>query len=409
MKLVSKIFILFLLIAFTLFVGFIVADTLGVVTSCWICVPARNMLGVIKTMVDRVYGDGAGIISGLHSLLTIMFALWVVYFTMKYVTSLAAKSPAQYWSDLLKKSIVVMFVSFLMASSSSILTIFNYFLFPFIKMFIDVGLSILSGLGEDARASTCTYTPTSSSSYATPGAFFVALADPITCIMEKMTAEVSHGMFIAKKIMTSGVNVWVTVVGIIAYIFFFFIIIIFPLQIFDSLFKLAVAMILAPLAIMLYAFNSTRVYTHKVFQMVFFVAVHLSVVSLVLSLCVTVVMRFMIDLDPNLMTVNGVENFSAPALNRISNLEYRELALLAVLIYLYHILHTYMEMINVVSGSWSNDATTMAVTVKDQVMALSVVATSKTIAMIPAAAGATASVVKGGGRLASKAMNKMKG
>ncbi len=313
-----------------------------VLKQCYICPIIDLVIDAMATAVDNIYSK---VSSGLVAMLSVLYALWIAMFVMGQISVFKQKSTPEFFENFIRKTILVIVVAIILSSASGLNYVLQMVVFPLINSFMQFGLLILNQSGADVSCSI------PSDAFNSLSSVFSELSATIKCLVEALHKSIAPGIVLGGKMLsTDSMSFWGRFIGLFLFVFFIILDMLFPLQIFDSLFRLAIMLMLLPVAIMFAAFELTRNYVKKIVVYIAAVAVHLGIISVVFGVCITVIEEVMLMVNDNYFDINSIANMNDEQLKNKSSIEMNEIAMIAVLIYMLYILNLFNEMVGMILG-----------------------------------------------------------
>ncbi len=311
--------------------------------ECFACTIVDTILTTMSTAVTSVYQSVTG---GLLPLLLALYTIWLAVYVIKHVGAFKSQSIAEFYTGIMKKSFLVLFIGFLVASSSGMQVVFNLVIIPLVEGFVNFGNAIVGTASGVPGCSSAALKPTISVS----GLDMSGLVVAIKCLIGAIHQVIYPGIAIGAKLLSSATaGFWVEFIGLILFIIFVILDLLFPLQIFDSLFRLALVLILLPVAIMLSAFQVSRKYLVKLIEYFAAILIHISVISIVFAVCVVVVSEVIPGINSDYST-GGAGISDENQLKNIASLQMKEVAMFGLLVYMIYILNQFNEYVGMLAG-----------------------------------------------------------
>ncbi len=318
--------------------------------TCYVCPIVDNLLDVLTTVVNQVYNGLAG---RMTPLLIMLYSVWMAVFVIKYISSMKQKNIHDFYTELLKKTFVVIFVGVLVASAQGLLYVLDIIIFPLFLFFVEFAIEMINSAGAGTNIS-CASTFSSMEASVSSGGNLDALAGlkaPLSCLIESLHKALEPGVTMGAKLMfVQNIGFWPEFVGLFIFLFFIILDFLFPLQIFDSLFRFGIMLILLPLAILLSAFKITRHYIEKVFRYFVATMVHIAIISVIFAVCLHVVTGMMNAINAEYFSNGQYLLAKDNALKRMSSIEMQEFAMMAILLYMLYVFNKFNELVVMVTG-----------------------------------------------------------
>ena len=261
-------------------------------SGCWFCPLYTAAFDVINTIATQIYIQLA---PSFLMFVAVMGALWLAAIVLKYFMTLNVPNTCALMTDLFKAvGRITVGAAILMSSVSFI---FNYTVNPVIIFSGGLSTQILNSAGmsngfvtEISRDGTsvsrtrnplCTATPANDARFYTnngePKALSPEAYDTTLCMLKTMSLELIFGMamgatFIVASFTTNQIwgvlpNLYMTIIGIIIFLGFFALYIVFPFKLIDIIVRVGFVIALMPLYVLFWVFPVTRAYVKKGWDM----------------------------------------------------------------------------------------------------------------------------------------------
>ncbi len=276
--------------------------------NCSGCKVIKMILNSINHNYERlqkVYSEGA------PAVLTIAFAVWLALRLLKFVSSVTENNVGEVWNEILHKAFICVICLTIVASPAALNAFINTFIMPIYMAFLELGVKILEAskgnlpsgksvafFGEALDASKATF------SCATQGSFNIQFSEhgfsdsyynTLSCLIKYLRDNLSVGgeMGFAAMRRSGGVLNWL--IGLVFYLAFWIVKIMFVFYLVDSIFQMGIIVFLLPVFVVAYAFGPTRKWANKAF--VYMIAA--SAFLMCFSVLIAMVIRGMIELIAN--------------------------------------------------------------------------------------------------------------
>lgn len=285
--------------------------------DCMSCVILNLMYKAIGENVMLLHGEFT---KAAMPIMMVAFSIWLALRLLKFVSSVTETNPGEVWNEILRKAAICLFCGILASSSSGLLYVINFLVFPVYLAFLELGLEILnmsftSGEQEDFHVfgtfvvvhgidMSCTVT---GNTFATASEFPTAIGQAMECMVRVLSTYLTIGGDIAITVMKQvSNNLTSKIMGIILFLFFWVVKVGFSFYLVDAIFQMGIIILLLPLYILSYAFGPTRAWTKKGFGHVLASSAFMMCFSIITAL-VLIAMISLIKANPSIFTPTDLE------------------------------------------------------------------------------------------------------
>ena len=211
---------------------------------------------------------------GAMALMMVAFAVWLAFRMLKHLSSFTEESPAEVWTEVIKKFFVCLVCGILANSTTGVLFVLNSIIFPVYNAFLELGSAMIghiSGKEEFALLGKTWKVPFSSD---------MQMQYDVVCkvgklggasldqgfppepqkMMECLTCAISERMNFGIQLgwrVIGEVGFMAFICGLVLILSFWFVKIGFAFYLVDSIFRFAMMVMILPILIMSYAFKPT--------------------------------------------------------------------------------------------------------------------------------------------------------
>lgn len=248
--------------------------------ECWQSAVLAMIYDTSGKLTMGMYGQ---LTHGAMALMMIAFAVWLAFRLVKHVSSFTEESPAEVWTEVIKKFFVCFICGLLASSPAGALFVLNRIVFPIYNAFLELGALLLQNTGTESMHwlkddmwlnnpvnppkynLICTLDPTTQNSDANLLGFPSGPKEMMECMVCSVNERLNFGFKIGLQIMEE-IGFMATICGIIIIATFLFVKLGFVFYLVDSVFRFAMMTLILPLLIMGYAFKPTRKWTTTGFK-----------------------------------------------------------------------------------------------------------------------------------------------
>ncbi len=284
--------------------------------ECW----QASLVGEIYDTTGRISMEMHEKISdGAMTFMMVAFAVWLSFKMLTHVSSFSEESPAEVWTDVLKKFFICFVCGLLASSSTGTLFLLNSVIFPIYNAFLELGSEIMNAAVTDADGN-----PTSLSwarndlpILGQPSGTLEAAHYDSACVAGSLDAATSTGFPQSPKQMmeclicsinerlnfgyTLGWRILIApgfmalLCGLIIMCVFTFVKLGFVFYVLDSVFRFAMMVLILPLLIMSYAFKPTKKWATTGFLTIINSGAYMMFVAVVMFMCLAATQQILLD------------------------------------------------------------------------------------------------------------------
>ncbi len=281
--------------------------------ECW---QAAVVTAIYDTTSHITMGMYSHMTQGAMALMMVAFAVWLSFRIMKHVSSFTEESPAEVWTEVMKKFFLCFVCGLLATSSTGVIWVLNSIIFPIYNAFLELGSEMLNHFSQSAGGGADSmqwngkmlfipFTGNVEANYnlacsvsnmdpATPEGFPVAPKQMMECMICAINERLNFGFKLGWVIITQP-GFMALVCGIIMLLLFLFIKIGFVFYLVDSIFRLAMMILILPILIMAYAFKPTRNWTTSGFATILNSAAFMMCIAIVILMALAATQQILID------------------------------------------------------------------------------------------------------------------
>lgn len=108
--------------------------------ECW---QAAVVGAIYDTTSHITMGMYSHMTQGAMALMMVAFAVWLSFRIMKHVSSFTEESPAEVWTEVMKKFFLCFVCGLLATSSTGVIWVLNSVIFPIYNAFLELGSEML--------------------------------------------------------------------------------------------------------------------------------------------------------------------------------------------------------------------------------------------------------------------------
>lgn len=281
--------------------------------ECW---QAAVVGAIYDTTSHITMGMYSHMTQGAMALMMVAFAVWLSFRIMKHVSSFTEESPAEVWTEVMKKFFLCFVCGLLATSSTGVIWVLNSVIFPIYNAFLELGSEMLrhfsdsAGGGSDnmqwnGRMLFISFTGEVEANYkvactvsnmdpATPEGFPTAPKQMMECMVCAVNERLNFGFKLGWVIITQP-GFMALICGLIMILLFSFIKIGFVFYLVDSIFRFAMMVLIMPILIMAYAFKPTRGWTATGFKTILNSAAFMMCIAIVILMALAAVQQILVD------------------------------------------------------------------------------------------------------------------
>lgn len=232
--------------------------------ECWQAAVVGTIYKTTGTVTMEMYDH---LCSGALPMMMIAFAVWMSFQVLKHVSSFTEESPAELWTEVMKKFFVCLICGILATTTDGVLFVLNSIIFPIYNAFLEFGSAMISKnidatpdnwhipfLGNvPLTTDVCKASPIEK---ATLSGFPDSPREMMECLTCAVSERLNFGIYLGwKTIELPGVTP--AICGAFIVLMFFFVKISFAIYLVDAIFRFAMMVMILPLLIMSFAFKTT--------------------------------------------------------------------------------------------------------------------------------------------------------
>ncbi len=249
--------------------------------TCMMCEILNSIFDACGLMVDKVY---VAVAPSALSLLAVATGMWLAVFILKAVSSLTPVDPLEMLQKIgnqLFRAIIV--AAFLHGSSAMVM-----------DTIISPVMTGIFSFGSALSGGNCQIDPSAGS----VGAFPASMKQSMTCLIAGMQSQLAHVIAIGaavKCIATeyygifelSRYSLWI--MGVSIYVVLIVLLFCFPFYLIDSMIRLGLSLSMLPLILVAWAFDSTKNFSQKAWDMFLRAAMTFVIMALMIGFVVAMV------------------------------------------------------------------------------------------------------------------------
>ena len=303
--------------------------------ECWQAAVIRALYNTAGRVAMNMYGH---LTKGAMALMMVAFALWLAFRIMKHVSSFTEESPAEVWTEVMKKFFICFACGWLATSTTGVLWVLNSIVFPVYNAFLELAAEMLRYFGKPDAAGSETfhysnrmlfipftgeveakYQGTCAVSHmdpATMDSFPQAPLQMMECLACAVNERLNFGYKLGWVIITQR-GFMALICGLIMMLLFTFIKLGFVFYLVDSIFRFAVMVMLMPILIMAYAFKKTQEWTITGFKTILNSAAFMLCIAVVILIAMAAIQQILLDnreIFENRLRILELADFSKPML-----------------------------------------------------------------------------------------------
>ncbi len=281
--------------------------------ECWQAAVIRAIYDTTSRITMNMYGH---MTQGALALMMVAFAVWLSFRIMRHVSSFSEESPAEVWTEVMKKFFLCMVCGLLATSTSGVLWVLNSIVFPIYNAFLELGGYMLGHFAENAGGGSSVqqytgrflYIPfsndveakysvvcsVSNMDPATIDSFPSAPKQMMECLICALNERINFGYKLGWVIITQK-GFMALICGLIMMCLFTFVKLGFVFYLVDAMFRFAMMVLMLPLLIMAYAFKPTRKWTQKGFLTILNSAAFMMCIAIVILMAMAAIQQILVD------------------------------------------------------------------------------------------------------------------
>jgi hypothetical protein len=277
------------------------------ITDCW----QKAVLGGLYDLAGKAtFVMYEKICTGALPFMMVAFAIWLAMRLMAHLSSFTEENPNEVWNEVLQKLFLCFACGLIANSTDTMLWVLNAVVFPVYTALLELGSAMLTSTGKDAGAlamfgedipgwgdnvgSTmiCKAGDLTSANAMKAGSagFPSAPKEMMSCLVCGVNTKLSVGFPIALKVMRGGEGVgnslMMILVGLIVYCSFLFVKLGFVFSLVDSIFKMAMILVIYPILIVGFPFKKTRKWVGRGFLQILTSAGFMMFVAVLMTLAI---------------------------------------------------------------------------------------------------------------------------
>lgn len=276
--------------------------------ECWQAAVVSAIYDTTSRITMEMYGH---MTEGAMALMMVAFAVWLSFRILRHVSSFTEESPAEVWTEVMKKFFLCLVCGLLATSTTGVLWVLNSIVFPIYNAFLELGSAMLgyftkvaiknagadalyipfTGMVEAKYEIACTV---SNMDPATATSFPSAPKQMMECLICSVNERLNFGYKLGWVIMTQP-GFMALICGLIMMALFTFIKLGFVFYLVDAIFRFAMMLLIMPILIMAYAFKPTRSWTASGFKTILTSAAFMMCIAIVILMCLAAVQQILID------------------------------------------------------------------------------------------------------------------
>lgn len=225
----------------------------SLITDCFNCQLVELAYNAVSQMGGTAYAELA---EGSLGLLGLGLGFSLALSTAKVITAMSDPDIGAYWKDVAARCGWAIFAgAFLLGGLSTGRELMNITLAPVIELAVGYGGQVLGGVCAADMVWDSAAEPLSGNNLLPPGPL-----EGITCIIKQMNGLMINCIFLGLKMMIMPLDISGLLGGVLMVGTFMWLLIIFPLYIFDPVLRFGLITVLSPLLVVAWVFKSTRKY-----------------------------------------------------------------------------------------------------------------------------------------------------
>ena len=297
--------------------------------DCW----QASVIGTIyKTTGKLTMSMYDKLTQGAMALMMVGFAIWLSLRMLKHMSSFTEESPAEVWTEVVKKFFVCLVCGILASSTTGVLFVLNSLIFPLYNAFLELGSAMIKNVAingkEVVEYSGRFFLPFSGEIEAkydivckTSGLTQATIEDGfpnepqqmMECLACAIGERLNFGIKLGWVVMAQK-GVMAFVCGIILLFSFVFVKLGFAFYLVDTIFRFAMMVMLLPLLIMGYAFKPTAGWTKKGFIAILNSAGFMACIAIVMITILAATQQILVEQKEIIEDKGSFSEFSVPFL-----------------------------------------------------------------------------------------------
>ena len=258
--------------------------------TCWFCDPFNYVLQAIDDVATRTYGQ---VKNGVLSVLTILFALWLVYQVMINVTITHAKDQGEFYTTLGKGCVRAFFGAAMIAAGKDL---WDLVVTPFSAGAFDYAAAVLPDFNGSATGASTPFEAVQKVMIGgcqrgkTEGGMLSTINKSLMSLFAIGKMMFFGSLYKGSETFCLPMNYWhIFIASLPILLTALYLLFAVPLKLLDALFRLGIVLILLPIFILTWVFPSSRGFTRRGFNMFLNAILTFLIMAIVVSLLIQLI------------------------------------------------------------------------------------------------------------------------
>lgn len=294
--------------------------------ECWQAAVVGTIYRTTGQLTMSMYNR---LTQGAMALMMVAFAVWLAFRMLKHISSFTEESPAEVWTEVIKKFFVCLVCGILASSTTGVLFVLNSIIFPVYNAFLELGSAMIGHVSNYKEISILGTT------WDVPFTQKLQMEHDILCkagtlgaasidggfpnepqkMMECLTCAINERMNYGIKLGWISMllpGVMATICGFILVCVFCFVKLGFAFYLVDAIFRFAMMVMILPLLIMAYAFKPTAKWTKTGFLTIINSAAFMMCIALIMIMIFAATQQVLLEYKDVLLNKFSLANISVP-------------------------------------------------------------------------------------------------
>lgn len=318
-------------------------DTLmSSIKGCWSC----QLFGAVYASCGEIalsFYDKIRPIS--LNFLGIFLAIWLVFKTVGFATSMRVPNYIKYWTTVLGRFGRALFVAAVLLNANTLLNFVNLIVEPISLMFINVTMSILDNSDSFLIASRSDIGQTFKDNLAFPS----IVGTQIENLIYRLQISLDFGRVLGLRMLLVG-EITAFILGIFVIVFFILLSLFFPYYFIDAIVRMGFSIILFPLFLVAWVFPYTAQWTLKVWQVFMSAFIELLVGCIFAAIAISVIESYAEIRGYAMMLNPTYQEMNPNAIQSMTKFSIGGLSFLILLLYMFGLSKKTQEIAGFLSG-----------------------------------------------------------
>ena len=298
--------------------------------ECWQGKILASLYDLAANTTQSIYKK---ITQGALAFILTVFAVWAAFKILGHVSSFMEENPAELWTEITQKLFLCFACGLVASSPDTVLFALNLFVFPIYEALLELSSEILntvqksvaenagelkifgqevSGWGQHPMQCKPTLSTAASTTIFPSGP-----KNMMGCMVCMLSQRLNLGFVVAFQTMKTG-GLMPFVVGIFIFFSFLFVKLGFAFYLIDTIFKMAMMLVIFPLAILALPFKATRKWMKECFFQILNSAGYMLFITLFIAMAIMAIQKVVVDMNNAKLlerTETGFKELSVPIIS----------------------------------------------------------------------------------------------